>query len=106
MVLPQIYFGFCNDTLPFEKCLENWFAITDVGKVKLIPGLALYKCGKEDEFAGKGKSEWQENSDIISRQVKLIKEKECQGFALYSSTYINFSEIFTKKELNNLKSVL
>ena len=106
MVLPQIYFGFGNDTLPFEKCLENWLAITDTGKVKLIPGLALYKCGKEDEFAGKGKSEWQENSDIISRQVKLIKEKECQGFALYSSTYINFSEIFTKKELNNLKSVL
>lgn len=106
MVLPQIYFGFDNETLPFEKCLENWIDITDTEKVKLIPGLALYKCGKEDEFAGKGKSEWQENSDIISRQVKLLKEKGCKGFAVYSSTYINFSETFTKKELNNLKSVL
>ena len=106
MVLPQIYFGFDNETLPFEKCLENWLDITDTEKVKLIPGLALYKCGKEDEFAGKGKSEWQENSDIISRQVKLLKGKGCKGFAVYSSTYINFSETFTKKELNNLKSVL
>ncbi len=106
IVLPQIYFGFENEILPFEKCLEDWLSITDSEKVKLIPGLALYKCGKEDKFAGKGKSEWQENRDIISRQVKLIKDKDCQGFALYSSSYINFSETFIKKELNNLKNVL
>ena len=106
IVLPQIYFGFENETMPFERCLDEWIGITDSEKVKLMPGLALYKCGKEDGFAGKGKNEWQENSDIILRQVKLIKEKGCQGFALYSASYINFSETFTKKELNNLKSVL
>lgn len=106
MILPQIYFGFDNETLPFEECLEDWLSITDSEKVAIIPGLALYKCGKEDAFAGKGKSEWQEKDNIISRQVKLIKEKQCQGFALYSSSYINFSETFTAKELNNLKSVL
>ncbi len=106
IVLPQIYFGFDNENLPFKKCLDEWLSITDSEKVSLIPGLALYKCGKEDEYAGKGKGEWQKNSDIISRQVKLIKEKKCQGFALYSGSYINFSETFTKKELNNLRSVL
>lgn len=106
IVLPQIYFGFENESLPFKKCLEDWLRITDSEKVALIPGLALYKCGKEDEFAGTGKDEWQENSNVILRQVKIIKEKRCQGFALYSASYINFSETFTKKELNNLKSVL
>ncbi len=106
IILPQIYFGFENGAIPFKKCFEEWIAITDSNKVKLMPGLALYKCGRKDEFAGKGKYEWQENTDIILRQVQLIKEKQCQGFALYSSSYINFSETFTKKELNNLKSVL
>ena len=106
IILPQIYFGFENDSLPFEICLEDWLSITDAKKVDLIPALALYKSGKEDAFAGKGKNEWQNNNDIISRQVKLIKEKNCKGFALYSSTYINFSEKFTAQELKNLQSVL
>lgn len=106
MILPQIYFGFENETLPFEKCLDRWLSISDTAKVKLVPGLALYKCGKEDTFAGEGKAEWQKNSDIISRQVKTLRDKGCHGFALYSSSYINFSQTFTAKELNNLKNVL
>lgn len=106
IVLPQIYFGFENESLPFEKCFEDWLGITDENKVALMPGLALYKSGKEDVFAGKGKSEWQENSDVISRQVSCVRDRGCRGFALYSGSYINFSETFIGKELNNLKSVL
>ena len=106
IILPQIYFGFNNETLPFADCLERWLSIADGEKVKIIPGLALYKCGKEDVFAGKGYGEWQLHSDIIKRQVIHLREKGCIGFALYSSSYINFSETFTQKELNNLKSVL
>lgn len=106
MVLPQIYFGFQNDSLPFEECLDDWLSITDSEKVILIPALALYKSGKEDIFAGSGKDEWINNNDIISRQVKLIKEKNCKGFALYSSSYINFSEKFTAQELKSLQNML
>ena len=106
MILPQIYFGFDNQTLPFDSCLDRWHSITDSERVTLIPGLALYKCGKEDTFAGNGKYEWHRNSDVISRQVKYLKEKNCRGFALYSSSYINFSETFLADELNNLKNVL
>ena len=106
MVLPQIYFGFQNESLPFEECLDDWLSITDSEKVILIPALALYKSGKEDTFAGSGKDEWINNNDIISRQVKLIKEKNCKGFALYSSSYINFSEKFTAQELKNLQNML
>ena len=106
MILPQIYFGFDNSTLPFEECLDRWLSITDADKVKIMPGLALYKSGKEDDFAGQGKYEWQNADDIISRQVEVLKDKGCQGFALYSSSYINFSQTFTAKELNNLKNVL
>ena len=106
MVLPQIYFGFQNDSLPFEKCFDDWLNITDSEKVILIPGLALYKVGNEDMFAGSGKDEWINNNDIISRQVQLIKEKGSEGYALYSSSYINFSEKFTAQELKNLQNML
>ena len=94
IILPQIYFGFENETLPFEKCLDSWLELTDSEKVSLIPALALYKRGKEDIYAGKGKNEWLENDDVITRQIETLKSKNCQGFGLYSCSYINFSETF------------
>ena len=94
IILPQIYFGFENETLPFEECLNSWLEITDTDKVTLIPALALYKRGKEDIYAGKGKNEWLKNDDVITAQIDLVREKNCRGFALYSSSYINISETF------------
>lgn len=107
MLLPQIYFGFENMSQPFERCLDGWTAICTSPKVRLVPALALYKCGEEDTHAGlTGRTEWIDNSDIIKRQVQCIEEKGLSGFALYSGTYVNFSESFYKKELDNLISVL
>lgn len=107
VILPQIYFGFENESLPFEKTLSSWVEITDREKVDLVPALAIYKAGKEDIYAGEsGKTEWQQNSDILKRQVQSIKKCGVDSFGLYSATYINFSETFLSCELNNLKSVL
>ncbi len=107
ILLPQIYFGFENGSQPFESCLDGWISLRTNQKVRLVPALALYKCGKEDVHAGiKGKQEWINNSDVIKRQVECIKEKGLDGFALYSGSYVNFSESFYKKELDNLNSVL
>lgn len=104
IILPQLYFGFENEKMPFEKCLEQWLDLTE-DRSRLMPGLALYKVGQYDKYALSGSKEWQKNSDILKRQVSLIK-KSCGGFGLYSASYINFSEIFLSRELNNLKSVL
>ncbi len=106
MIIPQIYFGFQNEKLPFERCLEDWSALCTGSKVKLVAGLALYKAGQEDVYALSGKDEWIKNSDIIARQVKLIKEKDCFGYALYSASYIDFSENSFAEELNNLKTMV
>ncbi len=106
VILPQIYFGFENESHPFDECLSEWVSLCEGSKVKLVPALALYKCGAEDSFAGSGCFEWQKNGDIISRQVMLIKEKGLDGFSLYSGSYINFSESVYRKELDNLISVL
>lgn len=107
IILPQLYFGFNNEYLPFEKALSQWQEIAKTGKSKLVPALALYKVGREDIYAGeKGKAEWQKNSNIISRQVQCLEEKKIHSFGLYSASYINFSKTFLSEELNNLQSVL
>lgn len=107
MIIPQIYYGFENETMPFESTLEEWKKICTNENVSLVAGLALYKSGQQDNFAGeKGKDEWINNSDIIKRQVKSAKEMVYDGFSLYSSSYVNFNETFLSEELNELKSVL
>ncbi len=107
MIMPQIYFGFENEKLPFVPTLERWCSLTENSEVKLVVGLALYKCGQEDIYAGeKGKDEWINNTDIIKRQVECIKDRKIDGFSLYSTSFINFSESFLSQEMNNLKSVL
>ncbi|MGN1444518.1 MAG: hypothetical protein ACI4XE_11795, partial [Acutalibacteraceae bacterium] len=56
-----------------------------------------------DEFAGEsGKNEWQENCDIISRQVKAVIESGADGYSLYSIKFVNFQE----KEIQNLYNML
>lgn len=106
LIMPQVYFGFENESMPFVKTVDRWKEITKNSIERLVIGLALYKCGETDEYAGKGINEWKENSDIIKRQVEYIKEKNIYGFSLYSSSFINFSESFLSKEANNLKSVV
>jgi len=106
LIMPQVYYGFQNESMPFIKTVDRWNEITKNSGERLVIGLALYKCGETDKYAGEGKNEWKENSDIIKRQVEYIKEKNIYGFSLYSSSFINFSESFLSKEANNLKSVV
>lgn len=106
IIIPQIYFGFQNETLPFKECLDSWCEITDQSKTKLAVGLALYKAGQADNFAGKGKNEWTKSDDVLKRQIEYLYEKGCCGFSLYSASYINFSKTIFKNELNNIKSVI
>ena len=90
-ILPQVYYGFENETLPFEKTVKTWSALCRNSPVKLYFGLAFYKSGKVDEYAsasteeGSAKYEWQRHSDIITRQLQTIRGiPEYRGYALYS----------------------
>ena len=107
LIIPQIYFGFDNETQPFESCANQWAELCKSRKVRLCAGLAVYKAGKEDSFAGEsGKNEWIENSDILKRQVEYLRENGFDGFCLYSSQFVNFNEKLCSKELKNLNDVL
>lgn len=90
-IIPQIYFGFNNSNMPFSKTLSSWEALIKNNSVKLIPGLPAYKVGKEDAFAGDGKTEFVDSGkDVVKKQIEEVKSrKSCAGYAVYSYSYIS-----------------
>lgn len=115
-LMPQLYYGFENSASPFEETARQWARLIRCDSVKLYAGLAVYKSGEEDLYAGPENDaqsgpryEWMHSSDIISRQVSFLRsEKPYAGFALYSWQY-SFGDSMTeslKKELNSLKNIL
>ncbi len=82
-IVPQIYFGFKNDICPFEQTFQQWYDMTKNSDISLVIGLAVYKEGKEDKWAGSGKNEWIEDSDVIQKQKDFIAEYENTGYSLY-----------------------
>ena len=85
-IAPQLYYGFLNAAQPFERCLKEWEDLVRGSSVKLVIGLASYKVGLEDTWAGEaGKREWIDYSDIIPRQIELAKKAENYGGHIFFS---------------------
>lgn len=84
-IVPQIYYGFENQTCPFEATLRRWEEFAENSDVSLIIGLAEYKLGKYDQWAGLlGENEWIENPDIIEQQIEIVESSPiADGYALY-----------------------
>ncbi|MDD6021310.1 MAG: glycoside hydrolase family 10 protein [Acutalibacteraceae bacterium] len=106
LIIPQIYFGFQNEHLPFRKCLDDWEKIVTCDSVSLAVGLAAYKSDKSDEYAGTGEHEWEREHDIIKREVEYLRTKKCIGFSLFSYHHIFSDNNLINTEIQNLKSVL
>ena len=88
IIMPQIYYGFNNEYAPFEKVLDSWMKLCINDNIKIIPVLAKYKEGKIDNEAGRGKDEWVNNTDIINMQIKFIKNKNLDGYALFRYEFL------------------
>lgn len=102
-ICPQVYFGFLNDSLPFMKTVKDWR--DQVTSCSLYIGLPLYKCGKVDEYAGRGENEFKENSDMISRQIKYIAQIDAvSGYYVFSYSYLQDEDL--QKEVSNLYSAM
>lgn len=109
VLLPQLYYGFENEKKPFESTAAEWANLQYANGVSLCFGLAAYKCGEEDAYAGSGAAEWIEHTDILARQVSFCHTlPKCDGFAFftYSSIYLPNKTENAKKEWKNLKNVL
>lgn len=107
-ILPQVYFGFDNAALPYADVIALWNGMVKGSDVKLVIGLAAYKVGAEDGYAGSGKREWLENSDILSRQMKLAESLGSYGgVALYryDSVFNPTSDVAAQvsKEIKNIE---
>lgn len=105
MIIPQIYFGFEHSTRPFDECTDEWYSLKGQNVVMPV-GLALYKSGTEDSYAGDGALEWRSSSNIIARQVQYLRNKGCDGFVIFSVEYFDDENNFPAAELQNLRSIL
>lgn len=106
---PQIYYGFDNSGVPYKTNVDEWLSIVKGSKTKLYIGLAVYKAGNEDKWAGSGKYEWQNTDTMLKRQTEYADTSGCSGIALYSYNYLFNSKYRTaamKSEADNLKSLL
>ena len=107
-ILPQVYFGFENAALPYDKVISEWSGMVTNRNVKLVIGLAAYKIGAADNYAGSsGKNEWLNNSDIMARQMTSAQKlPNYGGVALYryESIFAPTSDVAAQvnKELKNI----
>lgn len=103
MIIPQIYFGFDHETYPFKSLLSQWSKLPRNSEVQLACGIAGYKCATEDSYAGEGVAEWQENTDILVRQLEAVRADEnYSGFVMYS--YRDITRAECSEEISNLKN--
>lgn len=105
LIIPQIYFGFEHDTQDFESLLKKWGDLSRASGVRLACGIAAYKCATKDTYAGSGSAEWQNNTDILARQLRSIrKNRDYCGFVVFS--YQDLIRTACKTEIRNLKEAV
>lgn len=108
VIIPQLYYGFENESCPFKEMVSQWQNALTAESVRLHIGICTYKTGTADKFAGNGKNEWIENSSVSSEEVRFVLENEkIDGISIYSytSTYHTDSET-AKKEADAIECIL
>lgn len=88
-ICPQLYYGFKNEAQPFETACSSWKNLIKCDDISLVIGLAAYKSGTEDKYAGTGRYEWQESTDILSRQCSTARAYSAGvAFFRYDSLFL------------------
>ena len=109
-IMPQIYYGFFNETKAFKKVIDEWNDMIQSNSIDLYIALAFYKVGQADPYAKSGANEWLTNNDIVMRQILLSRNlSHYRGFSLFRYDYLFNQELYTDMtmaELNNIKKIL
>ena len=106
MIIPQIYFGFNHETHPFGETLKKWGAFERNPSVKLLCGIASYKCNEKYSYISENeKLDWQSRKNNLAMQVDGIrKNKNYCGFAVFS--YGDLINEKCKEEIDNLRNII
>lgn len=100
-IMPQIYYGFLNENKPFIKTVNEWNNLIK-NNTKLIIALSLYKSGNIDNYAGSGINEWIDNSNIIQKQIKVVRNlSKYNGYSIFRYDYFNMDNSNLLKEIDN-----
>ena len=106
-IIPQLYFGFNypDKDFCFENLVKLWKnEVSQNQKVLLKIGLACYKAIPSLEA---DKSEWEENSDIIARQVRLCDtDPKISGYVYFSYSSLFGNKTAYKQQLQNILEYL
>lgn len=95
-MIPQIYYGFENEALPFDKACKSWSELDKSDDVRMIYGIPAYKVNGEDE-------EFKAGGGIIEKQISVAKATDnCGGVAFFS--YSSLVDPDCKREFENIKS--
>jgi uncharacterized lipoprotein YddW (UPF0748 family) len=112
-ICPQVYFGLEHQNYDFVKVCNTWQNIIKTDSVKLVIGMTLGKAkSKVDNYAGTGKYEWRDNSDILKRCLEYTRTLEkCVGVSYFCYQYfydpISGNEVAdTATERNNFLPLL
>ena len=81
---PQIYFGYRNDSQPFNAVLSRWKQLCAGSSCALMAGLPFYKSGQEDTWAGSGKSEFLTPGVLPGMTEQLLADPGISGLVYYS----------------------
>ena len=108
IIMPQIYYGFENEYAPFDQIFNKWKELVKINNLKIIPVLAMYKCGNIDKEAGLGKNEWINNNNLIERQINYLRINNVNNYALFRYDYLfnkEYLNTISVKEIENLKKI-
>ena len=84
LMLPQLYFGYKNELCPFTETAAAWRSLPRDPSVQMLPGLAAYKYGAADRYAGSGEDEWQTDPGVLLREVmQVLADPDFSGLSLY-----------------------
>ncbi len=107
VIIPQLYFGFDypDESFKFETLLKLWQDISALNPdVKLYIGLAFYKS---KPTLSADIPEWQQNGDIIKRQVELLDSNEnIDGYVYFSYSSLTSGEAEFKAQRESLTDYL
>ena len=109
-IMPQVYYGFFNESKPFYPTVKEWNNLVTNKKVKLMIALALYKSGSIDEYAKSGKDEWIKYNNILKREVIISRNlSNYSGFAIFRYGNLFQEEYYNEQliqEVKNLTDIL